>query len=398
MRHLRHLRPLACGLLLAAPAAAQGSGITSPGMPATGSGQTDRFSREFNPAISLAFDAYMDYVELDGAGDEGTHLELRSAEVLASAWIDPTAWIYATVASDGEELALEEASLQYLGLGDAHTLRVGRFFLDFGKQMQAHVHDLRTFERPLVLRELLGEEVKGDGLQWDWWSPAGDVTVVRTSLGVFQSLTPHEHGSEHGAAAGAEPWQEDRRDLGKLDFSGRVTALRDVGTNGQVQVGLSTRLVPELAYEDPASGNLSASGSNSVWGLDLTYGWVDDTATKSWTFGGEYLRANGALSAEVDLASNVVVNDGDASGYYLFLDHGLDRQSSVGAQYSRCQLVEAGAGDAREIDVYYTHYLSEFLRLRFSAGYADYDASPDALRLVIQLTGFVGPHDHGINW
>src|SRR5207248_2602866 len=79
-------------------------------------------------------------------------------------------------------------SSQAKGLGGQATIRAGRFFMDFGKQMQTHVHELRTIERPLVFRAYLGEEVKGDGVQWDSWTSVGDKTALRWSLGVFNNL------------------------------------------------------------------------------------------------------------------------------------------------------------------------------------------------------------------
>ena len=82
--------------------------------------------------------------------------------------------------------------MHYIGLGGHNTLRAGRFFVDFGKQMQTHVHELRTLERPLVLRTYLGDEVKGDGLQCDHWFARGRKTAVRWSIGAFASLLPEE--------------------------------------------------------------------------------------------------------------------------------------------------------------------------------------------------------------
>jgi hypothetical protein len=359
-------------------------------MPSLWSGQIDRFSRDYNPALSLSFDAFADYLEASGSGEDGMSMEMRTMEVLGAAWIDPTAWMYATVASEGSELSLEEASLQYLGLGDAYTVRAGRFFVDFGKQMQGHVHDLRTLERPLVLREYLGSELRGDGLQWDHWMPAGDETVVRYSIGAFQDLSQEEPSS------GLPQVQPDRRGAGELNFTGRLTALRDAGTNGQVQFGASTRVIPELAFEDPG-GNQSSGSSNVVWGLDFTYGWVSETATSSWTLGGEWLLADGALSADFN-GTAIDVNNDTAMGYYAFVDHGIDLRDSVGVQISSAELTERGAGTTREYDAYFTRRLSEFFRLRFSLTYADADTSPDSVRAAIQLTGFVGPHDHGVNW
>lgn len=405
MRTLRTAAPSLLALpLLASSTQAQISGglggIVSPGMQTLRTpGQVDRFSKDFNPAISLALDGFFDYTEFDGGGvQDGARMELRTAEILAAAWVDPSTWLYTTIASDGEQLLVEEASIQYLGLSDSTQLRAGRFFIDFGKQMQSHIHDLRTLERPLPLQEYLGQEAGGDGVQFDQWFPVGDVTVMRYSVGAFQNLiADHVHGEVDDGHADPVAVQDDRRQLGDFNFTGRLTALRDVGERGQAQLGASTRLVPNVRYKAQGSGNESVSGSNSVFGLDFTYGWVDDTATSAWTFGGEWLLSDGYLSAEEE-AGNVVVNDGTASGFYAFVDHKFNRRASAGAQFAQAELVEAGAGDATTYEIYYTRRTSEFMRLRFILSYADYDSSPNAVRAVVQLTGFVGPHDHGVNW
>ncbi|MFT5286895.1 MAG: hypothetical protein ACI8TQ_003070, partial [Planctomycetota bacterium] len=177
---------------------AQATQFTSPGMPTFGtreleSTQATRFSNEFNPAFSFIIDAVSDYQNFNGGTPDGVNAELRVLELGAQSWIDPTAFGYFIAATDGEFLAIEEAAIHYVGFEGNSTLRAGRFFIDFGKQMQTHVHELRTVERPLALRALLGEEVKGDGVQWDSWAPVGDGTLVRWSIGAFSSLLPEEN-------------------------------------------------------------------------------------------------------------------------------------------------------------------------------------------------------------
>ncbi|MEY2784871.1 MAG: hypothetical protein RL277_1078, partial [Planctomycetota bacterium] len=132
----------------------QGSAFQTPGMPRQvygppkegtsqdNSGQASRFSSVFNPAFSFVGDIVGDY--RSGGEEVGWDIQLRSLELGAQAWVDPTAWAYFTAVSDGESLGIEEAALHYKGLGERHTLRVGKFFLDFGKQMQTHIHELRT--------------------------------------------------------------------------------------------------------------------------------------------------------------------------------------------------------------------------------------------------------------
>jgi hypothetical protein len=392
-------------LIFSSPLLAQGAAFQTPGMPRQvygpppedASGQASRFSSVFNPAISFVGDFVGDYQS--GAEEVGWNAELRSLEFGAQASVDPTAWAYFIAVSDGESLDLEEAALHYTGLGERHKLRVGKFFLDFGKQMQTHVHELRTLERPLVLREYLGDEVSGTGVQWDYWFSADDKTAVRFSLGVFSSLLPeHEHGDEAQPEAEAEI--AGRKSLGNLNYSARVTGFTDVGANGTLQLGSSARFVPDFAFVDEQGGGEADGLDNTVWGLDATYGWKDDTATKSFTAGLEFLVNSGAVGAELGAAPGdaPIVADGTRTGWMLFADHGLDPSNSIGLQISRAELGDEAGSDATEIEAYYTRYFSEFHRIRFGVSTLDIDGEDDSFRAAVQYTFFVGAHGHGVNW
>src|SRR5262245_20325090 len=107
-------------------ALAQGPAFQTPGMPSgayaqqgsgTDSGQANRFSSVFNPAFSFVVDALADETHFSGMSDDGTHLELRSLEMGAQSWVEPSAWAYFIAASDGDTLNVEEAAIHYTGLG-----------------------------------------------------------------------------------------------------------------------------------------------------------------------------------------------------------------------------------------------------------------------------------------
>ncbi len=387
---------------------AQQPAFTTPGMIQTpmtkavdteASGQSDRFSSVFNPAFSFVVDTLADYVDRDG-GEDGFDAELRVLEFGAQSWVDPDAWAYFIGATDGEFVAIEEAAVHYKGLGGNSTIRAGRFFIDFGKQMQTHVHELRTLERPLVLRTYLGEEVKGDGLEYDGWTSAGDETVVRWSLGAFANLLP-ESEEEEGATVISIA---DRKDAGDFNFTARLTGFTDVGPNGVFQAGLSGRFIPDASAE--LNGSEADGLDSSVFGLDLTYGWTSDDTRRVLTAGGEFLLNTGDTSALIDDQGTpddgtddqlTGFDDDSQFGWYAFVDWAWNHKHSVGVQYSS---IETGDdADASEIEVYYTRLFSEFHRLRFVASSFESDfEDEDALRLGIQYTVTVGAHGHGINW
>lgn len=415
---MRH--PLALAFLLAvltARIAAQGPAFQTPGTPAyptpsgqgTDTGQADRFASVFNPAFSFIVDTTADYLDLDQSAD-GFEADLRVLEAASQAWVDPNAWAYFVGAAEDESFAIEEAAIHYVGLGHS-TIRAGRFFIDFGKQMQIHVHELRTLERPLVLRAYLGDEVKGDGLQWDHWTPVGDAAALRWSIGAFAKLLPEEAAFPTADEVTQEI--DERKEAGDLNFTGRVTAFSDVGSSSTVQIGGSVRAIPDYTARfteanDPGVGDVEVeqTGLESwVYGADLTYAWVDATGQRRWTLGGEAVASAADNGFDLDPGDATIAGDATLTvlddtvfGYYGFADYAWSRYGSAGLQYSAAEIPDATGSDVSEIEAYYTHWFSEFHRLRFVVASIDDETSEDGLRFAVQYTAIVGAHGHGIGW
>jgi len=405
-------------LLATGPAIrAQGSPFQTPGMPVYApqgetkdSGQADRFSSVFNPAFSFIADVLFDYENPgDSALDDGFDAKLRVLEFMGNSWVDPNAWAYFVAAADEETLNVEEAAVHYTGLGGNNTIRAGRFFVDFGKQMQVHVHELRTLERPLTLRAFLGEEVKGDGAQWDCWTSVGEKTVVRWSIGAFKSLLPEEDEFPSLDAAGDPLVREvaDRKDAGDFNFTARVTGFADVGESGVLQLGASVRDLPKYTLTDDTDGLSQTGLSNQVWGADVTYGWTGETGQNKLTLGGEFLLSKGdtgALVSDPDTTpgsgdETLAVTDDTLTGWFAFGDYAFSRYNSTGIQYSAAELPDGNQTNAVEIEAYFTHWFSEFHRLRLSVITADLDDSgDDDLRVALNYTAVLGAHGHGVSF
>lgn len=382
--------------LLSAAAAGQGSAFQTPGQPA--SGQVTRFSNEFNPALGVVLDAVGDYS--NAASGSGFDLSLRALELDASAWIDPSAWLYVKVIGDEESITLEEAAAIYQGFENDVTIKAGRFYVDFGKQMQAHVHDLRTLERPAVLREYLGEELPGSGLQVDDWHAVGDQTVVRYSLAVLADLRRPEGGT------GLEVGRPERLQGGDLGLTARLTGFRDVGEHGVLQIGLSALHRPSFTVELGSNGTRTGKLSNTAAGADATWGWTADDGIEQWTLGGEALLLSGDLAATVNDNGTpslpgddfIDVGRGERAGFYAFADYAWSQNDSAGVQASWYQLLDTATSRRSEYELYYTRRLTEFQRLRLALSVADEPSGRDSVRAALQYTLFVGSHAHGINF
>jgi hypothetical protein len=415
MRPLSTLGALSALLPLAS---AQVTNIATPGMPpgaTLGMDQTDRFANDFNPGIGFVFDLVGGYYDFGHGGDEsGFDFALRTFEMTPAGYIDPSTWGWATIVWNPDEgVALEEAALVYTGTPGRTSLRAGRFFIDFGKQMQAHIHDLRTVDRPLVLREYLGVETAGTGVQWDQWFPAGDRTTVRYSLGILPRLdgfgpTGHLHGGGHGDGhghEGAEFSQQELKELNDFNLTARLTGFSEFGKGAHVlQYGGSARFVPSYTLSSDEAEVAAVDGlRNTVWGLDLTYGWQNDTGQRGFSTGIEWLWNMGDLGGEVeeqpDLSEVIEVFNGTATGFYGWGEYRWNQQRhAVGAQWSRAQTVSETRAWANEYDLYYSWNLTELNRIRFALTMLDPEDGERSFRAAIQLTAFLGPHAHGVNW
>lgn len=383
---------------LGCPLLAQGPTFQSPGMPTYSVlGQTNRFSTEFNPAFGLVIDGFVDYRDTHGGGDyeEGFDGTLRLVDLSAASYIDPSAWVYVILSSSElEPIEVEEAAIEYIGFESNARLKAGRFFVDFGKQMQSHLEELRTLRRPLVLREFLGSELGGTGLQYDDWFALRDEIPVRFSVAIFTELRNEDE--EAGGLTRSEPY---RQDFDELALTARLTGMGDQGENGQLQVGASARYVPNFSLE--GEGLQASDLSNLTLGLDVTYGWIDDTATKHLVVGGEWLTIDGDLYGALDdpvTPSAITVVDDRASGAFAYVDYGWNRFQSAGCQWSWAQALEDPDRDDLELDLYYTKHLSDYRRLRFGVTFADSDRVEDSLLFYVQFTNWAGTHAHSFNW
>ncbi|MFT7670550.1 MAG: hypothetical protein ACI8X5_003259 [Planctomycetota bacterium] len=397
-------------LLLVLPfsnASAQRGGFSSPGsLRNTDFSQTTRFDNAFNPAISLMLDLIGDYRSYSGDTKDGADLSLRRLDLLIADWVDPSTLLWTTIAYEGDEIVVDEAALEYIELPGNQSLRAGRFFIDFGKQMQAHVEELRTIDRPLVLRSYLGEELAGDGVQWDNWTSFGEATLLRYSAGAYMNLSGGGHGHDDEEDSGPELHVSDRHAGEDLGFAGRLTAMTETGSNGILQFGTSIRLSSDFAFEDDTSGVEVSGMRNVVYGLDLTYGEIADDGIHQWSSGAEILLNDGDLSAELNdggtpgnpADDSIDVHNGSALGGFVYFDRQWSQAESAGGQFSWIQEPEPGKPREEQYDLYYTRHLSEFLRIRFGIGYVNSTDEPDSAYAAIQFTGFIGAHGHGLNW
>ncbi|MCP5024565.1 MAG: hypothetical protein GY930_22725 [bacterium] len=201
---------------------AQGSAPSNLGLPKEiPLNQANRSSSEFYPVINGSIDSLLTLRSAEGPSEDGLGFSLRSFEGSISTWSDPNTWAYGGVVGNKDDgLAVEEAAVIYEVLGGNSTLRVGRFLVDFGQQMQKHLHGLRTIYRPAVLRAYPGQELGGSGVQYGNRFTTGGSGTVRFSIGLFDSL-----------------------------IGGHPMGTVDMGYHEVFQWGLSIRSLPDFVFD-----------------------------------------------------------------------------------------------------------------------------------------------------
>lgn len=294
---MRALTSFAFACLTAAP-------VLAAELPTTG-GEPQRGPSAFNPAISLIltgtyarFDADPEayalpgfaLAEETGPGTEG--LSLGESELVMSANVDNQYYGYFTAALTPEdELEVEEAYIQTIGLPAGLTVRAGRFFSGIGYLNEQHPHAWDFVDTALPYRAMLGNQYGDDGVQVRWLAPtdlfielgaeafrgeafpAGGAAVSGTGTRSVFAHVGGDIGASHNWRAGLS------RLYAKADA-------RETGTEPDIDVftGDSTVNIADLVWKWAPAGNATVTNFK----LQAEYFWRDEE--------GEYVPA-GAVDA-----------------------------------------------------------------------------------------------------
>lgn len=155
-----------------------------------------------NPSIGASIDTTFEH-----RGDTDGEFRFRSLEVGLSAEIDPYARAYTFITGSEDGVEIEEAAVQTTAL--PVNVTAGRFFADFGRLGQFHLHELPFVNRPLSVTRMVGGESLGTGLQFRYLFPTPFYLAL--TGGAFNEIGhSHAHGA-HGHE-GEEPAEHDEHD------------------------------------------------------------------------------------------------------------------------------------------------------------------------------------------
>lgn len=251
---------------------------------------------------------------------------LGESELVIGANVDPyfRGQLIAALTPENE-VEVEEAFFQTLGLGRGLTLKGGRFLSAIGYQNEIHQHFWDFQDAPLAYKAFLGGRLNDDGAQLRWVAPTELFVELGTELGRGRSF-PAADGSRNGAGA----WTL----FGHLGD--------DIGASIAWRAGLSyLRASPrERAFEDVDSlGEAVAqsfSGRSKLWIADFVLKWAPggNASITNFKLQGEYFRRreSGALTFDDSFTGDYASRQ---SGWYLQSVYQFMPQWRVGYRYDR---------------------------------------------------------------
>lgn len=370
-----------------------------------------RIRSGFNPDISLILSGQAAFLSNDpdtytipgfplGAETSpGPHgLSLAESELIVSANVDDLFYGQFTAAvSPQNEVAVEEAYIQTLGLSHGLTVRAGRFLSGIGYLNSQHPHVWDFVDTALPYRALLANRYADDGARITWVAP--------TDLFL-------EFGSEWLRGANYPAGGDASNGQGVVTAFARTGG--DVGASHAWRAGLSYLRAQAAGRE---SGKVDTApdaftGDSRMAIVDLVWKWSPhgNSRQQSVKFQTEYLwrQEDGNFTADVNSVNGPAVTDtyrATHSGWYMQAVWQFMPRWRVGARYDqvRANNIQAGANAAlfdtfghtpRRASAMLDWSHSEFSRVRvqFTRDHSQPDLGSEIFLQYIMSLGAHGAH------
>ncbi len=355
------LVPLCGACLLAAPAAFASGTLTGA-------------SNAMNPALSVNGLFAAEYSD-ERNDAEVNGVRLQEAELHLTAVVDPF-WtadvIFSVAPSDGDrssfDILMEEGNVRATSMPWGLGLKLGKFFLPFGKHAPLHTHQYPFVESPLGVQSFIGAGLTEIGAEASYALP----------LPWYSDLIVYAVNGD------TEIWDQTDREPA---LGARWSNLWDVSDDATLELGGSYLRGPGSMDWHGFAGDFRVSG------VDLTYKWISSASSH-----GPALN----LVAEA-LFPDHEGQSGSPLGWYamgqyrvhhtwwLGLTHGridTDASGTIGAAD-----VWGGLGETWETKLNATYAPSEFSALRVEVSrYDDRLGDADDLRISAQLNFTIGSH------
>jgi hypothetical protein len=293
----------------------------------------------FNPAISLIlmgryasfendpegyFIPGVTLAEETGPGEEG--FSLAETELIISGNIDDKFFgRFTTALTPENEIEIEEAFVQTLGLPAGFGVQFGRFYSEIGYLNKIHAHYWDFIDQPLVYRAYLGNQYNDDGIQLRWLAP--------TDLFL-------EFGGEVFSGGSFPASRPANESFGSYSLFAKLGG--DVGVSHSWQAGISylaTQAEDRLTEED----NVVFNGDDNMIIADLVWKWAPrgNDAQTSLVFQAEYFTSQ--EQGDYDFGSGTTPVDRNKDGWYAQLIYKFLPRWRAGLRYDRLSIDDPGS-------------------------------------------------------
>lgn len=374
-------------------------------------------STGFNPDISLILQGrYLNAKDIEerhitgflpaGEHDHGSGrgFALDHTELTLSANVDHAFRGYANFAVADQEIEVEEAWFQTLGLGHGFTVKGGRFLSGIGYVNEQHPHAWDFADQSLAYRVLFGEHLIHDGVQARWLAP----TATFLEIGVEAARGQFFPGSELGG---------DKNGAGTWAAFAHIGD--DIGDSHSWRAGLSyLHARPEGRHahvEDvnDVEAHVGFSGDSRIWLADFVWKWAPDgnPRQRNLKFQAEYFQRDegGELECEDNSGDggacdgSVGAYDARQSGWYAQAVYQFMPRWRVGYRYDRLDSgtvdygVNALAFEPADYNpvrhsVMLDYAPSEFSRLRLQLAQDQSMQGVTDNQIIVQYVMSLGPH------
>jgi hypothetical protein len=354
----------------------QGTMAVEPYQPARVAGEEAQYTelarrttQSFNPDISAIGDVLFHAGEND-EGVEKNQFQFREMELAFGAAVDPYGRADFFIGIEQEEghwhVHLEEGYFTFDTLPHDLKARAGKFYSAFGKANQLHTHSMPWVDKPLVIRNYLGEEGMSEpGAELSWLVPNPWEQYIELIFEV-------QNNGNDLSFAGAESTE--------LMYLAHLRNFFDLDSDSTLEVGGSF-----------ATGENAATGGGNrtnLEGVDLTYKWrpAQQGLYRSLTWMSELL-----LSQKQQGAADKV----DSYGWYSSLEYQFARRWSIYGRYDYSQFPDDSESHEHAYSGGLTFAQSEYCFWRAQFTHTD-EAEDSSLgsrdEFFLQLNFGIGPH------
>jgi len=357
----------------------------------------------FNPSIGLVGETILSYrsqgkKETGSDRPGGFDIFQRSVELNFAASVDPFARGYAVINASADPVtgeataSVEEAALQTTSLPWNLTLKVGRFFGEFGRLSYIHDHELPFVNRPLALDQYVGGESKTDGVQVNFLVPTSHYISVTAGVGDQFGDTPNSVG--------------DFRHFSELNFWSRSSTYFDLTPDISLETGLSALYNPQTQgrgepFVEP-NGTTFTEQRRLLLGGDLVvkYFPLRNNQFKSLIWGTELLYSDNRylVSPHGQPASAAFDRSVGSYGFYSYVTYKWHRQWSAGFLFDWLESAQNNNAQTFAYSPYITCALSHWNQLRLQYTHTAHNSASglrDDDAVYLQWAWIIGSHAHG---